>query len=467
MFRFRHLGSILLAAIGGPAARLRYAVLLSEIEAHKDAFPHFARAAQAGLPAAQFRLGRCYLLGHGVPRCQIAALRWLKCAATSGDVAAQSLLASLALQGICDTMSDGLFDISGSRCGGVPNYHKALHWAERAASVGSPEALAVLGHIRTAGPEDLRDLVEGDRSYRRSAEAGCAQGQLGWALALLRDHIMETASEARTLLESAAAAGLPSAHYMLGVLAESGASGTTDFVAAAKHYQAGAELGQRSAQLRYGMALLAGRGLRQDILEGETWLRRAALAGEAQAAAMVGDLYVRTGELPPNHAEAAIWFRRAAEAGHEGAARALAQLQLRGVDWQEAIPWLRTAAARGDADARAELARLALTRQLHEVDQQAGFAWFKEMAEAGDPVAAFNLGLCLAEAIGAPVDGVAAMIWFRRAAEQGHSGAQLMLGRYLAHGVGGPPDTQQAAHWLQRARDQGMPSAELELATLS
>ena len=67
---------------------------------------------------------------------------------------------------------------------------------------------------------------------------------------------------------------------------------------------------------RWGLALMEGRGVAPNKVEGESWLRRAALAGDAEAAAMVGDLYARGGELPPNYAEAAIWFRRAAEAGH-------------------------------------------------------------------------------------------------------------------------------------------------------
>ena len=45
---------------------------------------------------------------------------------------------------------------------------------------------------------------------------------------------------------------------------------------------------------------------------------------------MVGDLYAKGGNLPPNYAEAAMWFRRAAEAGHTGAARALGMLHLTG-----------------------------------------------------------------------------------------------------------------------------------------
>ena len=75
---------------------------------------------------------------------------------------------------------------------------------------------------------------------------------------------------------------------------------------------------------------MEGRGVKQDLLAGKSWLRRAALAGDADAAARLGDLYVKPGDLPPNYGEAAIWFSRAAEGGHAGAARMLGQLYLTG-----------------------------------------------------------------------------------------------------------------------------------------
>ena len=85
-------------------------------------------------------------------------------------------------------------------------------------------------------------------------------------------------------------------------------------------------MGHPPLEVRYGLALLNGHGVKRDTLNGETWLRRAGLAGDVEAAALVGDLYAHQGELPPNFCEAALWFERAAQAGHAGAARALGQL---------------------------------------------------------------------------------------------------------------------------------------------
>jgi TPR repeat protein len=454
----------LLAVLGQPAAQLVLARKLAAQDAHRAAFPLFVKAAKAGLPAASYELGRAYMLGRGVPCCLTEALRWLARAAEGNDADAQELLARLALQGISQTTSTGLFDDIARHTSGTPDYDYALKWAGRAADGGSLEATALLGFIRTTGSEQIRDQEQGEDLYRQAAEKGSAQGQLGWAMALLRRNTPGAATEALGLLEAAAGAGLSTAHYMLGILAESGATGAPDFPAAAEHYRAGAVLGHHAAELRYGIALLIGRGVEQDVFSAETWLRHAGLAGEPQAAAMVGDLYIRAGELPPNCFEAAIWFRRAAEAGHSGAARVLGNLYLHGDgvtrDLQEAALWLRQAAAQGDDGAMTDLAHLALTREAPEADCKATFAWFQQKADAGDLAAAFNLGVCLAEGVGTRRDDARALALFRRAAKCIPI-AQYWCGRMLAEGRGGSLDLRAARAWFLQAAEQDNADAEV------
>ena len=151
----------------------------------------------------------------------------------------------------------------------------------------------------------------------------------------------------------AAQAMLPTAVYLLGVLAEQGVGLARDPAAALELYRNAAELGVRSAQTRWGLALIEGQLVKRDLLNGETWLRRAALAGDAEAAVLVADLNINNGELPPNYTQAASWYRRAAEAGHKAAARALGSLYLNGdgvaADPEEAARWLRISALAGDA----------------------------------------------------------------------------------------------------------------------
>jgi TPR repeat protein len=464
VFRFGHLGNRILATLGSPAAQMARASQLTGQDATQAAFRLLIRAARAGVPAAWYHVGRAYLLGHGVPASLSAALRWLARAAEADEVEAQTLLASLALQGKCDSRDRDLFEAASTVAAQLPNYRVALHWAERAAAHGSAEAQAILGYVLIDGPEELRDRIRGEQYYRDSAEAGCAQGRLGWALILLSRNNLDATREACELLEKAATASLFTAQYVLGLIAESGAAGVQDFAAAAEHYRIAAGSGHRSAQWRYGIALLTGRGVEMDPFNGESWLRRSALAGEPGAAAMVGDLYVRHGDLPPNYAEASIWLRLAAEAGHVGAAKMLGHLLLEGAgvapDPEEAARWLRLALAGGETEAGNDLARLALAGQVTEADRETTFRWFQEQAEMGDLTAAFNLGLCLAEGIGAPCDAAQALAWFERAAVTVPV-AQYWCGRMRAEGRGCPPDAEAARVWFLRAAELRNADAEV------
>jgi hypothetical protein len=460
--RFDHLGTRLLATLGSPSAQLARARQLAGQDDPEAAFRLLVKAAEAGMPASWYEVGHAYLFGQGVLASLPAALDWLTRAAEAGIVEAQTLLATLALRGACDSNPANLFDATA--VDRPPDYRVALHWAEQAAARDSAEAQAILGYILIEGPAELRDRARGEQAYRCSAETGCPQGQLGWALALLHRDSVEATRTACDLLEQAAAAGLPTARYVLGVIAESGAAGLQDLAAAAENYRIAAELGHRSAQLRYGMALLTGRGVAADALTGETWLRRAALAGEPAAAAMVGELYARPGALPPNPLEAAAWLRRAAEAGHTGAAKTLGHLLLGDAglapDPEEAAHWLRLAIAGGETEARNDLARLVLAGQVPEADRRTTCDWFREQAVAGDLAAAFNLALCLAEGIGVTRDDAEALAWFERAAASVPA-AQYWCGRMHAEGRGCPPDPVAARAWFLRAAEQGNADAEV------
>ena len=396
LFLGRHILVCWRAALGSPAARLAHGMRLAAAGRPHCAVRQFVRAAHAGLAGAQFQLGRCYLMGSGVAPNLETALHWLAPAAAGGDIDAQAMLASLALQGITvasPVQDAGLFGAPAWQEGRPPDYATAQHWAERAAAGGSTAAQAMLGHILTSGPPERRDAARGAACYRAAAEAGDAHGKLAWALLLLTEP--NEAGHVRALLADAAAAGIAAAHYVLATLDERPEATTAALKDAMDHYRTAAQLGHRTAQLRYGLALLNGRGVPADPQAGETWLRRAALGGEALAAALVGDLYARTGPLPPNYCEAGMWFQRAAEGGHAGAARALGQLYLRGggfgADPETAVHWLRIA------------------------------------AEAGDAEAAYDLGLCLVRGVGTARNEAEALAWLHRAAAAGHAAATQVL----------------------------------------
>ena len=224
MFYLKYIGVL---RRGSPQSCVTLAERLTSQGAHQAALPLLAKAAEAGLSTACYRLGRAYLLGHGVPSAPATALRWIGRAARDGNAEAQTLLASLALQGLLETPHDGLFEAASS-ADRPPDFDIAYHWASQAGAQNCPEAWALMGYILTAGPDRLLDRAEGVRYYRKAAQAGCPQGALGLAQDLLRDNAPNAIREARGLLEHAASAGLPMAQFSLGVLDESGAFSQTE-----------------------------------------------------------------------------------------------------------------------------------------------------------------------------------------------------------------------------------------------
>ena len=75
------------------------AIRLTSAAGPAQAFPLFARAARAGIAEAEYRVGRCYLEGSGVPVSLTEGVRWLGYAAAQDHVEAQWLLAVLCIHG--------------------------------------------------------------------------------------------------------------------------------------------------------------------------------------------------------------------------------------------------------------------------------------------------------------------------------------------------------------------------------
>jgi TPR repeat protein/Flp pilus assembly protein TadD len=494
-----------------PKAAMRRAGALVAAGKRTAAFRLYARAARKRLAEAQYRVGRCYLEGTGVPLSRKEATRWLELAGRQDHVEAQSLLAMLHVHGLAgerrsqtggDESANRLFCKDGAT---DPDYPAAEYWARRAAEGGSPKAQALLAFLLTSGPAQTRNLDEAETWYAVSAAAGCPQGLLGLAAARARQGGDGAAREVALHLAKAAEAELPTALYLLGLASERGEGVARDPAAAAQYYRRSAEKGSRAGQLRWGLALMRGTGVKSNPCQGETWLRRAALAGDPEAAALVGDLYAACEDVPPNYVEAAVWFRRAADAGHKGAARALGLMRLAGADrapdLEEAAEWLRISAIAGHPIAQVEFGNLVLKGVGSEADRIRICTWFEQSASQGNPLAAFNYAICLARGIGVARDDKKAALWLSKAAahlaiakywygcilvagrsvapnpiegraliaqaaESGLARAELTLGEMLRDGIGGPTDQIGALALFERAGSKGQVAAMVAAAAM-
>ncbi|MDX8482051.1 tetratricopeptide repeat protein [Mesorhizobium sp. VK24D] len=451
-----------------PALALRRAIQLSDSGKSAEAFALMAIAARAGIAEAEYRIGRCYLEGSGVPPSQSEGARWLRRAAGRGSRDAQALLAALHVAGLAgqetEAGSESLFERDSSR---GPDFAAALDLARKAGEAGSATGQAILGYILSEGPKDMRDLDAAHDWYEKSAARGCPEGCLGFALSLARRGLPEHSGRIAAEVRRAADAGLPTAIYLLAVITEHGMGVPVDQEAALQLYQVAAEKGLASAQFRLGLALMEGSLGKQDPVAGEAWARRAALAGNPEAAHLLGERYVKGPQ--PDFAEAALWYRHGAEAGHQEAARALASLYLSGngvaQDAEEGMRWLRAAANGGSRASQLDLANLVLAGAGDREDGINVAGWFVASASSGDLIAAFNLGLCFAEGVGVRKDQERAVQWMRRAAE-GVAHAQYMYGRMLQDGRGVVSDLKQARFWFEQAANAGMTDAQVAFAEM-
>ena len=458
-----------------PTVRLRRAARLDQAGQSAQAFALLAPLAKRGLPEAQLRVAHAYLEGRGVPVSRVDAVRWCERAARGGSMEAQTLIASLLLSdpdafvATAERVTDQA-DRASDR--GAASVGTAIYWAELAARAGSADAKALLAYLHAAGPEAMRDLKSSEALYAESATAGSPQGALGYGLVLLRTASNEAGQrEAAKWIQKAAEADLPFAFYLLGLIREHGLGMHREMAEAIELYRRAAERGVRQGQFRFGMALMHGQDIPYNPIAGETWLRRAALAGEPAAAAAVGTIYATPGVLPPNYLEAARWYELAAGIGDKQSTRMLAALYLQGgnglkKDRDEAMRWFWRAASQGDQAAWAELAALALSGAGDSDVKVRIRQWYEVAAEAGDLVAAFTLGLFLAAGVGAEREEKQAAFWLRRAAERIVE-AQYQYARMLYEGRGVAVDYLECRAWLTQAVSAGHVEAKVLLAEMT
>ena len=128
--------------LASPAASLRRGIRLSERGEWSNAFKFFSRAASSGIVEAEYRVGRCYFEGAGVPASRVEATRWLKRASLHGSVDAQVFLSVLFIQGLAiDHDEQRPFgqdaDLFETDAAARPDFISAKKWARMAADTQS------------------------------------------------------------------------------------------------------------------------------------------------------------------------------------------------------------------------------------------------------------------------------------------------------------------------------------------
>lgn len=446
---------------------------------YEAAFNQFSQAASLQSPEAQYWLGMCYLNGHGVILNLTDAALWHESAAESGWMDSAYILSLMYLRGIPqpeEVSGQNIFqtpDIDYSNI--KPDMDKASYWAKKAADQDLAEAQALYAYILSADTQDESIIKQALEWYDKAIAHDSSQGYMGKGLLLLRMGTSEADyAEAAQYLEVAAERKMGTALHKLGVMYETGRGVTRNYQRAAELYKGAAELGIRDAQALYGVALKKGQGVEQNFIQAETWLRKAALAGDVEAAVVLADMNGQgNDDIPPNYAESVRWYGFAAERGHVAATRALGLLYLRGLgvpkSIEKAVELLGMAAKKGDVAAIVTMGDIAIqlpesNLNLDDVIEE----YLTPGAEQEIPPIMFNMAVALLKSHSLspdPEKEQKARELLRKSCKE-IVAARYWYGRMLLQGAGGEQNTDKGYAWLSSAAHEGVVDAQILWANI-
>lgn len=205
-----------------------------DAEDYDKAFKIFTEAAEQDAPEAEFHLGLLYLNGWGCQKDEVAGFKWALKAAEGGFTKAKSLAGYCLIEGI----------------GVKKNEAEGVKWYQKA--IDDDDALAAfrLSECYLLGSHGI------EKNYKKGIE----------------------------LLQKASAQDVTDAQFILAGIYYNGDFGVPKNKSeAAGMFKKLAEQGHAQAMFNYGMCLLKGDGVYEDVDEGIKWMEKSAAAGCQEA----------------------------------------------------------------------------------------------------------------------------------------------------------------------------------------
>ncbi|MEO5344775.1 MAG: serine/threonine-protein kinase [Magnetococcus sp. YQC-9] len=236
-------------------------------------------------------------------------------------------------------------------------------------------------------------------------------------------------------------------------------------------YQPLAEKGDRGAQFVIGVLTLDGFGTAKSVVEGETWLRKAADLGDLGAQADLGLLYIDGRGVKKDEAEGIRLVRKVAEQGSTYGQFNLGYLYFEGKgvskNASEAMAWLRKAVAQEYGPAQAFLGHMFLHGiGVDKPDERAGINLLRKAMDQGEESGYYNLASAYLNGNGVPKDEKEALRLYRKAAELGYQAGRVSFGDMLANGQGGEKNLPEAVKWYRKAAEQDYADGQFRLGEL-
>jgi hypothetical protein len=284
---------------GRPASHEIMRLIEGEIGLHTLLYGHKGKMPKADREAWIARLSKATLSRRIPMEGDLPELSRAKVAMWSGDyVAAIAMLSPMAEAGEpeAQTLVAGLH----AEGWGLPqDYAKAREWLTKAAPKHPPAAYQLARFYDNGWGVDA-DPAEAQTWYRSAADRGHAEamGRLGYLIANETGERRDPKA-AFALFERAAEEGHSHALYWLGRLIEQDKIGGRPFEEALDLYRKSARDGERDAQLRMGQLYADGVGVARDDAAARTWLVRAAMQGDQEAARILAQRYGGLGGTKP------------------------------------------------------------------------------------------------------------------------------------------------------------------------
>lgn len=202
-------------------------------------------------------------------------------------------------------------------------------------------------------------------------------------------------------------------------------------------------------------------------------LERNAHAGDVESLFRLGQAYgdgtYRREDVEVDLLRSFTYHKRAAEAGHAISASILGTLYHNGrggieKDMDAAVLWWEKAAALDNVSAHESLVQHYMRNGAgYKPDVERANAWSRKLvalrmkaAKTGDPAAQYALGRYYSYALhGVEPSAEKSIEWYRKSGEGGFLDAQTRLGEYYANGTMVAPDIHEALRWLDMAAEQG------------
>lgn len=206
-----------------------------------------------------------------------------------------------------------------------------------------------------------------------------------------------------------------------------------DFAAAVSKLKPAAEAGNAEAQAMLAQMYANGtQGLPQDFVKALMWNEKAAAQGNARAHLNIGLMYRGGAGVPKDSPKAFAEITKAAEMGDMKASRYLGLYAAEAGDFAKAATFYQEGAARGDITSQFYLGRAYEMGKGVPQDYGLALQWYTTSAERGDHVASdgmVGLASLYERGLGVAKDTAKANEFYKQAAAAGNEEAKKALQR--------------------------------------